>query len=132
MLTSPNTYQKPHPPIWLGCHSAASFELAARHNCHVSQNIDTDPVITDKFDTWRTLWPRAGHDNPMPNTFLTRHVHVAATHAEAREQAEPYLATAAFPAGIPAGKDQDIIGETRIGYGPHGMRGDDPGTPERV
>ena len=68
----------------------------------------------------------------MPRTFLTRHVHVAETDAKAREQAEPHLATAAFPEAVPAGKGRDIIGATRLGHGPGGMRGDDPGTPERA
>jgi len=98
----------------------------------VSQNIDTDPVIAEKFDTWRKLWQAEGHHTPMPKTFLTRHVHVAETDAKAREQAEPFLATAAFPSAIPDGKGRNIIGETRIGYGPFGMRGEDPGTPERA
>ncbi|MDE2785440.1 MAG: LLM class flavin-dependent oxidoreductase [Chloroflexota bacterium] len=132
VLSTPDTYQKPHPPVWFGCHSAASFEYSAKQNFHVSQNIDTDPVIAEKFETWRKLWRAEGHDTPMPKTFLTRHVHVAETDAKAREQAEPFLATAAFPSAIPEGKGRDIIGETRIGYGPFGMRGEDPGTPERA
>ncbi len=68
----------------------------------------------------------------MPKTFLTRHVHVAETDAKAREQAEPHLATAIHPSAVPDGKGLDIIGATRIGYGPEGMRGGDPGTPERA
>ena len=131
-LSTPEPYQKPHPPVWFGAHSAASFEYAAKKNFNVSQNIDTDPVIADKFETWRGLWREAGHDTSMPKTFLTRHVHVAETDEKAREQAEPHLATAAFPSAVPAGKGQDYIGSTRVGYGPFGMRGEDPGTPERA
>ena len=89
VLTTPDTYQKPHPPVWFGCHSAASFEYSARKNFHVSQNIDTDPVIAEKFDTWRKLWQAARHDTPMPKTFLTRHVHVAETDAKARSRLNP-------------------------------------------
>ncbi len=132
VLTTPKPYQQPHPPVWFGCHSAASFEYAARKNFHVSQNIDVDPVIAEKFNTWRDLWHQQGHPPPMPKTFLTRHVHVAETDAKARAQAEPYLATAAHPEAVPAGKGRDIIGATRLGYGPAGMRGGDPGTPERA
>ena len=131
-LSTPEPFQKPHPPVWFGAHSAASFEYAARKNFHVSQNIDTDQVIAEKFDTWRSLWRAEGHATPMPKMFLTRHVHVAETDEKAREQAEPHLATAAHPEAVPAGKGRDYIGATRIGYGPHGMRGDDPGTPERA
>lgn len=89
-------------------------------------------MIADKFNTWRKLWHESDHNTPMPKTFLTRHVHVGETDEKAREQAEPFLATAAFPSAVPAGKGRDIIGNTRIGYGPGGMRGDDPGTPERA
>ena len=131
-LITPEPFQKPHPPVWFGAHSAASFEYAAKKNFHVSQNIDTDQVIADKFDTWRGLWKAEGHATPMPKTFLTRHVHVAETDKKAREQAEPHLATAVHPSAVPAGKGLDYIGSTRIGYGPGGMRGDDPGTPERA
>ncbi len=132
VLTTPKPFQQPHPPIWFGCHSAASFEYAAQKNFHVSQNIDTDQVIAEKFETWRGLWREAGHATSMPKTFLTRHVHVAETDEQAREQAEPHLATALFPNAIPEGKGKDIIGATRISYGPSGMRGGDPGTPERA
>ena len=132
VLTTPKPFQQPHPPVWFGCHSAASFEYAARKNFHVSQNIDIDPVIAKKFETWRGMWREQEHPAPMPRTFLTRHVHVAETDAKAREQAEPHLATAAFPEAVPAGKGRDIIGATRVGYGPGGMRGDDPGTPARA
>ena len=132
VLTSPKPFQQPHPPVWFGCHSAASFEYAARMNFHVSQNIDTDPVIAAKFDTWRGLWRKEGHATLMPKTFLTRHVHVAETDEKARTQAEPHLATAIHPEAVPAGKGRDIIGATRLRYGPDGMRGGDPGTPERA
>ncbi len=132
VLTSPKPFQQPHPPVWFGCHSAASFEYAARMNFHVSQNIDTDPVIAAKFDAWRDLWRKEGHATPMPKTFLTRHVHVAETDEKARAQAEPHLATAVHPEAVPAGKGRDIIGATRLRYGPDGMRGGDPGTPERA
>ena len=131
-LSTPEPFQKPHPPVWFGAHSAASFEYAAKMNFHVSQNIDTDQVIADKFDAWRNLWQAEGHETPMPKTFLTRHVHVAETDEQAREQAEPHLATAVHPEAVPAGKGRDYIGSTRIGYGPDGMRGGDPGTPERA
>ena len=120
-LTTPEPFQKPHPPVWFGCHSAASFEYAAKMNFHVSQNIDTDPVIADKFETWRKLWRAEGHPTPMPKTFLTRHVHVAETDEKAREQVEAHLATAVHPSAAPAGRGRDIIGATRVGHGPEGM-----------
>lgn len=131
VLTTPKPYQKPHPRVWYGSHSAESFEYAARMNFSVSQNIDIDPVIAEKFETWRGLWRQHGHAGPMPKTFLTRHVHVAETDEKAREQAEPHLATAAFAANFIEGGEKDPIAATRIGYGPDGMRGGEAGTPER-
>ena len=101
-------------------------------NFNVSQNIDTDPVIAEKFNTWRRLWQDCGHPGPMPRTFLTRHVHVADTDEKARQQAEPHLATASTLAAVAQTPIQDPVGQTRIGYGPDGMRGGDPGTPERA
>ena len=86
VLTTPKPYQQPHPPVWFAAHSAASFEYAARQNFHVSQNIDIDPVIAQKFATWRQLWKDCGHAGPMPRTFLTRHVHVAETDEQARQR----------------------------------------------
>ena len=84
VMTTPKPYQQPHPPVWFAAHSAASFAYAARQNFHVSQNIDIDPVIAEKFATWRQLWKECGHAGPMPRTFLTRHVHVAETDEQAK------------------------------------------------
>ena len=131
VLATPKPYQTPHPRVWYGSHSAESFEYAARMNFSVSQNIDIDPVIAQKFETWRDLWRQHGHAGPIPQTFLTRHVHVAETDEKAREQAERHLATAAFPSNFTDAGDQDPVAATRIGYGPDGMRGGEAGTPER-
>ena len=90
----PRPYQKPHPPIWFGCHSKPSFQYAAKKNLNVSQNIDVDSVIAEKFDMWRRMWKEAGHASPMPRTFLTRAVHVAETDEQAIEEAAPYIVQA--------------------------------------
>ena len=89
--TTPKPYQKPRPPIWFAAHSAASFEYAARMNFDVSQNIDTDPVIAEKFATWRKLWEAHGHQGRKPRASLARHVHVAETDEQARAEAEEHL-----------------------------------------
>ena len=118
----PHPYQKPHPPIWFGCHSEPSFEYAATKNYDVSQNLDKDPVIAEKFDLWRSLWKEKGHQGPMPRTFLQRAVHVAETDELAREEAAPYIVQA-YSQGI------DRLERTRIGYkGPE----DNPTTRELV
>jgi alkanesulfonate monooxygenase SsuD/methylene tetrahydromethanopterin reductase-like flavin-dependent oxidoreductase (luciferase family) len=87
-LPVPKPYQQPHPPIWVAAHSPSALEFAARHNYHVSQNIDVDAVIAEKFDYYRRVWRECQHPGPMPRTFLTRAVHVAETDAIARAEAE--------------------------------------------
>jgi alkanesulfonate monooxygenase SsuD/methylene tetrahydromethanopterin reductase-like flavin-dependent oxidoreductase (luciferase family) len=132
VLTTPKPYQQPHPPIWFAAHSAASFAYAARHNFHVSQNIDIDPVIAEKFATWRQLWQECGHAGPMPRTFLTRHVHVAETDAQARAEAEAHLAMprAADPGLGEAG--QQAMARAGVASGPDGRFMGEAGTPERL
>jgi alkanesulfonate monooxygenase SsuD/methylene tetrahydromethanopterin reductase-like flavin-dependent oxidoreductase (luciferase family) len=132
VLTTPKPYQKPHPPVWFAAHSAASFEYAARHNFHVSQNIDIDSVIAEKFATWRRLWKECGHVGPMPRTFLTRHVHIAETDAQAKAEAAAHLATPrmADPAFSAAG--QAMMARSGMGYGPDGRYAGEAGTPERL
>ena len=90
-LPAPKPYQQPHPPIWVGAHSPASMEFAAKNNYHVSQNIDVDPVIAEKFEYFRKVWRECEHPDPMPRTFLMRAVHVAETDEKAREEAEQHL-----------------------------------------
>ena len=131
VLTTPKPYQQPHPPIWFGAHSAASFEYAARMNFDVSQNIDIDTTVAQKFQTWRQLWDQCGHTGPKPRAFLTRHVHVAETDAKAREEAEPHLLMARSGSRPSDNGELDLIGQTRIGYGTGGRYTGVAGTPER-
>ena len=109
-LPQPRPYQQPHPPVWVGAHTAPSFDYAAKHNFHVAQNIDIDPVIAENFDYWRNQWKQQAHAGPMPRSFLTRAVHVAETDAKAREQAEQGLLTS-----LNAGSEK--IRDSRIGFG---------------
>jgi alkanesulfonate monooxygenase SsuD/methylene tetrahydromethanopterin reductase-like flavin-dependent oxidoreductase (luciferase family) len=132
VLTTPKPYQQPHPPIWFGAHSAASFAYAARHNFNVSQNIDIDPVIAEKFATWRQLWKECGHQGPMPRAFLTRHVHVAETDEQARAEAEHHLATPREAEPVFRGAGQEAVARARMGYGPDGRYAGEAGTPERL
>jgi alkanesulfonate monooxygenase SsuD/methylene tetrahydromethanopterin reductase-like flavin-dependent oxidoreductase (luciferase family) len=70
VMTTPKPYQQPHPPVWFAAHSAASFEYAARRNFHVSQNIDIDPVIGEKFAPGRQFWKECGHTGPYAARLL--------------------------------------------------------------
>ena len=123
-LPNPKPYQLPHPPIWVGAHSASSFEYAAEHNYHVAQNIDVDSVIAEKFAHFRKVWGQHHHNGPIPRTFLTRHVHVADTDEQARAEAEPNLLMGYVKGG-------ELIANTRIGFGEAGRDGALRETPER-
>jgi alkanesulfonate monooxygenase SsuD/methylene tetrahydromethanopterin reductase-like flavin-dependent oxidoreductase (luciferase family) len=104
-IPRPHPYQAPHPPIWVGAHSNASFDYAAEQNYHVGQNIDVDSVAAEKFAYWREKWKSFNHQTPMPRALLARHVHVAETDEQARAEAEPYLVKGMRPA-TPGGNTQ--------------------------
>ena len=55
-LPVPKPYQSPHPPIWVAAHRPASLAFAAKGNFHVSQNLDVDSVIAEKFELYRRTW----------------------------------------------------------------------------
>ncbi|MFQ6030326.1 MAG: LLM class flavin-dependent oxidoreductase, partial [Dehalococcoidia bacterium] len=108
-LPVPKPYQQPHPPVWYAAHSITSLEYAARNNFHVSQNLDVDEVIAEKFELYRQTWRQCEHPGPMPRTFLMRAVHVAETDELARAEVEQYLL------------ESDTLGsrgisQTRIGF----------------
>ena len=108
-LPVPRTYQKRHPPIWVGAHSPASLEYAAKNNYHVSQNLDVDTVVAEKFDYFRKVWRECEHPGPMPRTFLMRAVHVAETDELARQETEESLL-------VSRGLGTDGLARTRIGF----------------
>lgn len=87
----PPPYQRPHPPLWMGAHSTASFDYAAEHDIDLAQNIDVEAVIAEKFAYYHRAWARHSHARMRPRTMLVRHVHVAETDAIAREQAQPFM-----------------------------------------
>lgn len=132
VMPTPKPYQQPHPPVWFAAHSAASFAYAARRNFHVSQNIDIDPVIAQKFATWRQLWKDCGHTGPMPRAFLTRHVHVAESDELAKEEAAPHLATPRMADPAFSAAAQARLAQAGIAPGPEGRYIGEEGTPERL
>jgi len=108
-LPTPRPFQKPHPPVWYACHSTISLEYAAKHNFNVSQNLDVDEVIAEKFELFRKTWREYKHPGTMPRTFLMRAVHVAETDEIARAEAEKPLLEA-------DGLGLRGIANTRIGF----------------
>ena len=111
-LPVPKPYQKPYPPIWVGAHSTTSLDYAAKNNFHVSQNLDVDSVIAEKFDYYRQKWREYEHEGPMPKTFLMRPVHVAETDEIARAEAE-------VPLMQGRRMTREGIGQTRVGFKGH-------------
>ena len=85
------------------------MEYAARKNFHVSQNLDVDTVVAEKFEYFRKVWRECEHQGPMPRTFLMRVVHVAETDQIAREEAEPVML-----ASRSLGRED--LANTRIGF----------------
>ena len=111
----PKPYQKPHPPIWWGGHSQASLEYAAAKNYNIGLFLERDATLAEMVSMWRRLWKDAGHQGPMPRSFLARSVYVAETDEQAREEVEPYLVQF-YTYGI------DVLERTRFGMqrGDHG------------
>jgi alkanesulfonate monooxygenase SsuD/methylene tetrahydromethanopterin reductase-like flavin-dependent oxidoreductase (luciferase family) len=83
-----------------------------------------DAVIAEKFAYYRRLWKQYEHPGPMPHAFLTRHVHVAETDAQARAEAEPNLLLGYIQGG-------ERIARTRVGFGPPDLETAERSTPER-
>jgi alkanesulfonate monooxygenase SsuD/methylene tetrahydromethanopterin reductase-like flavin-dependent oxidoreductase (luciferase family) len=110
----PKPYQQPHPPIWIGAHSNASFDYAAERNYHVGQNIDVDAVAGEKFAYWREKWKSFNHLTPMPRTLLARHVHVAETDAQARDEAEAFLVKGMRPGSNASASAIDVSARPEI------------------
>lgn len=90
-IAQPKPLQQPHPRIWMGAHSHASFDYAAEMNFDLAQNIDVENVIAEKFFYFRRKWEEHGHGGPRPRTMIVRHVYVAETDELAIAQAQPYM-----------------------------------------
>lgn len=106
----PRPYQQPYPPVWVGAHSPASLEYAAKHNFHVAQNIDVDSVVAEKFQLYRQVWQQCDHPGPMPRLFLMRFVHVAPTDAQAEAEAKDHLVRGGIAGG------GEWLKQTRVGF----------------
>ena len=119
-LPWPKPYQKPHPPIWFGAISPATFEYAARHNYNLAQWGDVDEVAVEKVNHWRSVWKECGHEGPIPRSSLTRTVYVAETDEQALEEAAPHIVNA-----IKQG--HEVEGGVRVERTQIGWRGN-PGT----
>jgi alkanesulfonate monooxygenase SsuD/methylene tetrahydromethanopterin reductase-like flavin-dependent oxidoreductase (luciferase family) len=86
-LPFPHPYQKPHPPIWAGCHSYKAHEFAARNGYGCADNIDTDEDIAEKLALYRKVWAETHTPEELPRTFVMRQVYVDDTDNKAHEVA---------------------------------------------
>jgi alkanesulfonate monooxygenase SsuD/methylene tetrahydromethanopterin reductase-like flavin-dependent oxidoreductase (luciferase family) len=86
--------QKPMPPLWAGVGSVEGMRFAARHGM---QAIGLGPTarIANIVSTYKKLWEehrrdpmRAFSPTKSPKIGALRHVHVAETDAQARDEAE--------------------------------------------
>jgi alkanesulfonate monooxygenase SsuD/methylene tetrahydromethanopterin reductase-like flavin-dependent oxidoreductase (luciferase family) len=111
-IALPRPLQQPHPPIWSAVHSADSLDFAAKNNYDIATNIDTDIVVAEKFDYFRSKRREFGYVDPAPRTFLMRNIHVAETDELARQQAEPHLL-------VDYRLGREFTENTRIGFGSH-------------
>ena len=87
---------QPHPyqaeiPCWMGAHSYRSYDYAAQKNMNVSQIFEVEKQVAEKFAYFRDAWAKQGHAGACPRAALVRHVHVAETDKQARDEAEQYM-----------------------------------------
>jgi alkanesulfonate monooxygenase SsuD/methylene tetrahydromethanopterin reductase-like flavin-dependent oxidoreductase (luciferase family) len=87
----PRPYQRPHPPVWVGAHSPASYEYAAQQGYNVSQIFEGERAVAKKFDHFRKYWRQLGNAGAAPKAALVRHIHVAETDELALQEAERYM-----------------------------------------
>lgn len=114
-LPKPQPYQDPLP-IWVAVHSEDSIRFAAKTGHDVSQNLDVDEVVAEKFELFWKCWEEHNHPGPRPRVFLMRQVHVAETDEKAHAEARQFL-TAPEGGAVPAGTGP--VAKTRIGWGTH-------------
>lgn len=88
----PRPLQQPHPPIIMAANTAESIEWAAQHHVGIATFFSNVAGISELFDYYRRYAQEHCGWTPGPeDTAVSRHVFVAPTDAEAREQAAPYL-----------------------------------------
>jgi alkanesulfonate monooxygenase SsuD/methylene tetrahydromethanopterin reductase-like flavin-dependent oxidoreductase (luciferase family) len=88
----PRPIQQPHPPLLMAANSAESLEWAAQHHAGVVTFFSNVEAINEMFDYYRTYAREHCDWEPSPeHTAVSRHVFVAPTDEEARENAAPYL-----------------------------------------
>ena len=89
--TWPQTYQRPHPPVWVAARSAESIEWCVARQIPIAQVYQTTPQMEDTFNYYRTVAADTGVSAPVESFILTRHICVAESDEAARAVAEPAM-----------------------------------------
>ena len=89
--TWPQTYQRPHPPVWVAARSAESIEWCVTKGLPIAQVYQTTPQMEDTFNYYRSFAESSGRSAPADNFILTRHICVAESDEAARAIAEPAM-----------------------------------------
>ena len=55
-VVQPHPFQKPHPPVWVGAHSATSIAYAVENGFNMAQNLDAEKTTAEKFQLFRDMW----------------------------------------------------------------------------
>ena len=83
---SPKPVQKPHPPVFVACNSADTFNLVGQlgHNVLVAPTIVTSQGALTGLETYRSELETNGHDADDRVVNVTVHVNVAENETKAR------------------------------------------------
>ncbi len=87
-------HQKPHPPIWYASGNIETVPWMAQNGIHTSHIFDTNAITKKHFDLYQEEWEKHKGDpgrinsgTSEPKQGQTRHIYIAPTDAEARDEA---------------------------------------------
>ena len=87
LTIAPKPLQEPHPPVFIASNSADTFGIVGSlgHNILVAPTIVSTQGAVDGLASYRRELAEAGHDESERNVFVTVHVNVSTSEAEARK-----------------------------------------------
>jgi alkanesulfonate monooxygenase SsuD/methylene tetrahydromethanopterin reductase-like flavin-dependent oxidoreductase (luciferase family) len=87
----PRPFQQPYPPVVLPAESDDGLRMAASHRVPTGSAYRTAARTKAIFNKYRDFAADAGWHPISEDCHILRHVYVAETNAQAREEAEPHL-----------------------------------------
>ena len=115
---APKPVQQPHPPVFVACNSADTFNLVGQmgHNVLVAPTIVTSQGALAGLETYRAELESSGHDPAGRDVNVTVHVNVAEDETKARSGFEKtinnYLGTLRGGSGRGSARAQALDYET--------------------